>query len=134
MQDGQETCCNDDDTVNLVRFVEYLKSIGPQTATTATHHIFATAHSASSHDSRKSVVLGAYWMAVAGDVPGKDMDRVKLRRKIRYAVLSTVGALCIGLALLGILVPFSKGKYSRAILILLMYIFGIRLGVGALKV
>ena len=73
-------------------------------------------------------------MAVAGDVPGKGMDRVKLRRKIRHAVLGTVAVLCIGLALLGILVPFSKGKYSRAILALLTYIFGIRLGIGALKV
>ena len=134
VQDGQETCCNDDDTVNLVQFVEYLRSIGPQTAKTATHYMFATAHSASSHDSRKSVALGAYWMTVAGDLPGKGMDRVKFRRRIRYAVLGTVAVLCIGLALLGILVPFSKGKYSRAILVLLMYIFGIRLGVGALKV
>lgn len=134
VQNGQETCCNDDDTVNLVRFVEYLRSIGPQTAKTATHHIFATAHSAISHDSRKSVVLGAYWMAVAGDVPGKSMDRVKFRRKIRYAVLGTLAVPCVGLALLGIWMPFSKGKYSRAILVLVMYIFGIRLGVGALKV
>lgn len=134
VQDGQQTCCNHDETVSLVRFVEYLRSLGPQTAKTAADHIFATAHSASSHDSKKSVVLGAYWMAVASDVPGKGMDRVKFRRKIRYAVLGTMAALCVGLALLGILVPFSKGKYSRAILVLLMYIFGIRLGVGALKV
>ena len=134
VQDGQETCCNDNDTVNLVHFVEYLRSIGPQTAKTATHHMFATTHSASSHDSRKSVALGAYWMAVAGDLPGKGMNRVKFRRKVRYAVLGTVAVLCIGLALLGILVPLSKGKYSRAILVLLMYIFGIRLGVSALKV
>ena len=134
VQEGQETCCDDDDTVNLVRFVEYLRSIGPQTAKTATHHIFATAHSANSHDSRKSVVLGAYWMAVAGDVPGRGMDRIKFRRKIRYAVLSAVVVSCIGLALLGIIMPFSKGKYSRAILVILMYIFGLRLVLGALKV
>lgn len=134
VQDGQGTSCNDDDTVNLVHFVEYLRSIGPRTAKRATHHMFATTHSVSSHDSRKSVALGAYWMAVAGDLPGKGMDRVKSRRKIRYAVLGTVAVLCVGLALLGILVPYSKGKYSRAILVLLMYILGIRFGVGALKV
>ena len=29
VQDGQQTCCNDDDTVSLVRFVEYLRSMGP---------------------------------------------------------------------------------------------------------
>ena len=134
LQDGQETCCDDDDTVNLVRFVEYLRSIGPQTAKAATHHIFATAHSANSHDSRKSAVLGAYWMSVEGNAPGGGMDRVKFRRKIRYSVLSAVVVSCIGLALLGILMPFSKGKYSRAIVVILMYIFGIRFVLGALKV
>ena len=120
LQDGQENYCNDDNTVNLVRFVEYLRSIGPQTAKTATHHILPIAHSASSNDSRKTVVLCAYWMAVAGDVPGKGMERVKFRRKISYAVLGTVAVLCISLALLGILVPFLKGKCSRAILVILI--------------
>ncbi len=133
VQDGQVICCNDEHIVDLVWNVEFLKGIGLQTAKEATHNIFATAHSASTLNSRKSVVLGAYWVAVAGDVAGKGVDRAKLRRKTRHAILGTVVVLCIGLALLGILVPYLKGNISLAILVLLMYVFGIRLSVEFLK-
>ncbi|KAK0507030.1 hypothetical protein JMJ35_010488 [Cladonia borealis] len=134
VQDGQGTCCEDDDTVNLVRFVEYLKGIGPETARVASKDIFATCHSASSRNSRKSVIIGAYWVAVAGDVTGGGVDRVKFRRMIRYALFCTVAVLCTSLAFRGLMVPFSKGSYSLTILVLLMYVFGIRLSFVALKV
>ena len=134
VQDGQGTCCEDDDTVNLVRFVEYLKGIGAETAKVASHDIFATSHSASILNSRKSVIIGAYWVAVAGDVSGRGVDQAKLRRKIWYAIFGTVAVLSISLALWGLMVPLSKGNYSLAILVLLVYAFGIRLSVGVFKV
>ena len=134
VQDGQETCCEDDVTVDLVRFVQYLKGIGPETAKVASHDIFATCHSASSRNSRKSMVIGAYWVAVAGDVAGGGVDRAKLRGKTWYAILGIVAVLCIGLAFWGLLVPLSKGNYSFFILELLIYVFGIRVSVALLKV
>ena len=130
VQDGKETHGADHDTINLVRFVEYLKGIGPETAKVASHDIFATSHTASSLDSRKSIIIGAYWVAVAGDVGA---DQAKLRRKIWYVIFGTVAVLCISLAVWGLLVPFSKGNYSLAVLVLLMYAFGIRLRVFVLK-
>ena len=134
VQDGQETCCDDEDTVDLVRTVRFLEGIGLKTAKASTHNIFATAHDMSSRNSKKSVILGAYWVSVAGDAGRGSKDQAKPRRKIRHAILGTVAVLCTSLALLGILVPFSKGNISLAILVLLVYVFGIRLSVGALKV
>lgn len=134
MQDGQGTCCEDEDIVNLVRFVEYMKGVGPETAKVASHDIFTTCHSASSRNSMKSVIIGAYWMAVAGDVAGGGVDRAKLIGKTWYAMLSIVAVLCIGLAFWGLLVPLSKGNYSFFILELLVYVFGIRVISALLKV
>ena len=134
VQDGQETCCEDDDTVNLVRLVEYLKGIGPETARVASKDIFATCHNASSRNSRKSVINGAYWVAVAGDVAGGGVDRANFRSMIWYAIYCTAAVLCISLALLGLMVPFSNGNYSLTILVLLMYVIGIRLSFVALNV
>nr|AUW30814.1 hypothetical protein [Cladonia uncialis subsp. uncialis] len=133
VQDGQETYGADHDTVSLVRLVEYLRDIGPETAKVASHKIFATSHSASIPDSRKSVIIGAYWVTVAGDNAGGGVNRAKLRRKIWYATFGTVTVLCISLAFWGLLVPFSKGNYSLAILVLLMYVFGIQLSISGLK-
>ena len=134
VQDGQEGCCEDDDIVNLVRFVEYLKGVGPETARVASKYIFATCHSASSRNSRKCVIIGAYWVAVAGDVAGGGVDRAKFRSMIWYAMYCTVAVLCISLALWGLIVPFSNGNYSLTVLVLLMYVFGIRLSFVAWRV
>ena len=112
VQDGQETCCEDDVTVDLVRFVQYLKGVGPETAKVASRDIFVTCHSASSRNSKKSVMIGAYWMAVVGDVAKGGVDRAKLRGKTWYAILGIVAVLCIGLAIWGLLVPLLKGNYS----------------------
>ena len=134
VQDGQGTYCEDDDTVRLVRFVEFLKSIGPEPRKEALNDIFAFSHGASSLDSRRSVIIGAYWVAVVGDVAGRGVDRAKLRTKIRYAIFGTVAVLCISLAVWGVLVPFLNGDYVLAVFELSMYGFGIWLSVGALKV
>ena len=120
VQHGQGTCCEDEDTVALVRLVEILKRNGRDAAKEALYNIFATSHGASSLDSRKSVIIGAYWVAVLGDVARRGIDRAKLKTFFLKLCWFFGWLLCIGLAFWGLLALFSTGKHSLAVLVLLM--------------